>query len=282
MKNNLHKNWMRDFACATSFAVLAAVAVGCSDSGNDVAGGASGDAGIIAISDKQIAGVAQKGPFVKGSNVVLKETSAKGNLEPTGREFFATTRSDEGDFVIDGISLESQFISLTATGYFKRENTGENSKCQVRLNALSDISNRDKVNINVLTHIEYGRILKLTEKGKSFDEAQKQAHGELFSALGRESAADDAENLDVTGSREDDRLLESFSTLVDECAFSLSAGGSDECLAGQEFMDVLAQAFARNGKLFDDLDHYETKIYSQQDMYLCLFSFQDFLESNAR
>ena len=58
-----------------------------------------------------------------GSNIVLKETSAEGNLVATGREFFATTRSDQGDFVIDDINLESQYVRLTATGYYKSETT---------------------------------------------------------------------------------------------------------------------------------------------------------------
>ena len=46
-------------------AVMAVFAVACSTK-NDVSGGASGDMGIVA---KDIAGEAQKGPFVKGSAV---------------------------------------------------------------------------------------------------------------------------------------------------------------------------------------------------------------------
>ena len=36
--------------------------------------------GIIAISDKKIVGVSQKGPFVKGSEVTLRETSKDGSF----------------------------------------------------------------------------------------------------------------------------------------------------------------------------------------------------------
>ena len=55
----------------------------CSD-GRDVAGGTSEDAGIVALAGKKLSGAVQKGPFVEGSSVVLRETSAEGNLEPTG------------------------------------------------------------------------------------------------------------------------------------------------------------------------------------------------------
>jgi hypothetical protein len=44
----------------------------CSES-KPVAGGSSDDSGIVAISNKEVAGVSQKGPFVKGSAVTVQE-----------------------------------------------------------------------------------------------------------------------------------------------------------------------------------------------------------------
>jgi hypothetical protein len=220
MKNN----WSKKMRCGviSLMVAMATFATGCSD--NEVAGGASGDAGIIAISNKQIAGVAQKGPFVTGSNIVLKETSAEGNLVATGREFFATTRSDQGDFVIDDINLESQYVRITATGYYKREQTGENSACQISLNALSDISNRDQVNVNVLTHLEYDRTLKLIKKGKSFTEAKKQARQELMKTFYYDDLAEDSENLNINNSGDADKALKKISTFVDHILFGEEYG----------------------------------------------------------
>jgi hypothetical protein len=201
---------------------LGAALCACSDS--NMAGTSEEAEGIVAIADKELAGVVQKGPFVTGSSIVLKETSASGNFKPTGREFFATTRSDKGDFKIDGINLESQYVRITATGYYKREQTGENSACQISLNALSDISNRDQVNVNVLTHLEYDRTLKLIKKGKSFAAAKKQARQELMKTFYYDDLAEDSENLNINNSGDADKALKKISTFVDHILFGEEYG----------------------------------------------------------
>ena len=220
--------------------------------------------GVVAISNKQIAGVAQKGPFVTGSNVVLKETSANGRLKTTGREFFATTRSDQGDFVIEDVNLESQYVRLTATGYYKSETTNENSKCQVSLNALSDISNRGLININVFTHLEYERVLYLVEDGKSFVEAQRQAHVELMKNFGYEWISENSENLDVTDTSKAGKALERISSGLDLAMNDAQKRADDgvRCEAAQEVVDVLAEMFRKSG---DFLGDFETE-YAPRDV----------------
>ena len=231
------------------FAILLTFFVACS---KDVAGGSSEDAGILAITGKDIAGVSQKGPFVKGSSVVLRETSAKGDFKPTGREFFATTRSDKGDFKIDSLALESQFVLLTATGYYKSEMTGKNSDCQISLNAVSDVSGRDEVNINVLTHLEYDRTLRLIKGGKSFSEAKRLARKELLEEFGYEDIAEDLENLDITNNGDGDLALKEISahvdTLINSCDQS-GTGRKKHCTLSQEFIDFVAEEFGSSGKL---------------------------------
>lgn len=220
MRNSL--DGMRKF-----FASLAALAFGgafwaCSTF--ETAGTSEEAEGIVAIADKELAGVVQKGPFVTGSSIVLKETSASGNFKPTGREFFATTRSDKGDFKIDGLNLESQYVRITATGYYKREQTGENSACQISLNALSDISNRDQVNVNVLTHLEYDRTLALIKKGMTFTEAKKQARQELMKTFYYDDLVEDSENLNINNSGDADKALKKISTFVDHILFGEEYG----------------------------------------------------------
>ncbi|WP_407457582.1 hypothetical protein [Fibrobacter sp.] len=220
MRNSL--DGMRKF-----FASLAALAFGgafwaCSTF--ETAGTSEEAEGVVAIVDKNLAGVVQKGPFVTGSSIVLKETSASGNFKPTGREFFATTRSDKGDFKIDGINLESQYVRITATGYYKREQTGENSACQISLNALSDISNRDQVNVNVLTHLEYDRTLALIKKGMTFTEAKKQARQELMKTFYYDDLVEDSENLNINNSGDADKALKKISTFVDHILFGEEYG----------------------------------------------------------
>ena len=236
--------WNRVLGCLAAGAMLWACSGGES---KDIVGGASGDSGIIALKDKNIAGVAQKGPFVKGSSVVLKETSKAGNLKPTGKEFFATTRSDDGDFQTEGLNLESQYVRLTATGYYKRETTGRNSRCQISLNALADISEIDHVNINILTHLEYDRTLELVKEGNSFDEAKKQAHRELMRVFNFEYLVDEgnSESLDVTGDGEADRALEKISSFIDDftnsyaydCLGDDDCASLDDCMRVQKFLD---------------------------------------------
>ena len=220
MRNSL--DGMRKF-----FASLAALAFGgafwaCSTF--ETAGTSEEAEGVVAIVDKNLAGVVQKGPFVTGSSIVLKETSAEGNFKPTGREFFATTRSDRGDFKIDGLNLESQYVRITATGYYKREQTGENSACQISLNALSDISNRDQVNVNVLTHLEYDRTLALIKKGMTFTEAKKQARQELMKRFYYDDLVEDSENLNINNSGDADKALKKISTFVDHILFGEEYG----------------------------------------------------------
>ena len=66
------------------FNALAIIASICACVDRNVAGGISEETeGVVAITDKTIAGVSQKGPFAKGSSVYLKETKADGSLTPT-------------------------------------------------------------------------------------------------------------------------------------------------------------------------------------------------------
>lgn len=270
MKRDVYKFCGECLVFTLAFAILLGFVVACSDSDENIAGGASGDAGVIAITDKQIAGVAQRGPFVKGSSVVLKETSAAGNLKPTGKEFFATTRSDSGDFVIDDINLESQYVRLTATGYYKREYSGENSECQIRLNALSDVSEENRVNINIFTHMEYARILKLVEKGKSFSEAKKQAHADLEKIVGNVPLRS-FESLDVEGNEVDDEMLKRLSTMIDGCAYNDNEDipSDKRCSVGQDFIDAFANSFGSSGKITNRL---KVKGYPEHAMTLCIYA----------
>lgn len=278
MKRDAYKVFGECLVFTLAFAILLGFVVACSDSDDkDLVGGASGDAGVIAITDKQIAGVAQKGPFVKGSSVVLKETSATGNLKPTGKEFFATTRSDSGDFVIEGLNLESQYVRLTATGYYKREYTGENSECQIRLNALTDVSEEDRVNINIFTHMEYARILKLVEKGMHFREAKQQAHADLEKNLGN-VALRAFESLDVEGNEEDDEMLKDFSSIIDGCADldDIDISSDKRCSVGQDFVDAFANSFGSSGKITNRL---KVKGYPEHALTFCRLAIEDLLRS---
>jgi len=234
------------------FNALAILANICACTDSNVAGGISEETeGIVAVNNKTIKGVSQKGPFAKGSSVFLKETRKDGSLTPTGKEFFATIRNDAGEFKIDNINLESQYALLTAEGYYKRESTSEFSDCSIILNAATDISNRNSTNINLLTHFEYQRILNLVGSGMTFKKAKAQAEKEIFAQFGFEKHEFAAEDLDITGQTEEDRILHEISKMIDNAFYV--GGDPAPCLEVSTLINSIANDFSADGIINDDL-----------------------------
>ncbi len=114
-------------------------------------------------------GKVQKGPFVTGTNITLNELNL--TLGQTGRSFTTTITTDDGSFSLSNIELFSETALLTANGFYFSEIYGEMSGATLSLQALTDLSEKEKVNINVLTHIirspncfqNYPQISLLTE-----------------------------------------------------------------------------------------------------------------------
>lgn len=236
---------------------LTALLGACSDM--ETSGTSEEAEGVVAISDKKIAGLSQKGPFVKGSDVTLKETSKNGDFEPTGREFTTKTISDKGDFKFDGIDLESQYVLLSVEGRYEREHTGEVSSCPMRLDAVSNLEKRETVNINLLTHFEYKRVLNLVKDGKTFAEAKKQAAKEVLGAFGVKIDVSSAEDLNIYNSSDGDRTLYNISRIIDEQPEWnywhdwYSADDDIDCSKLQAYVDGFADDFADDGVLADSI-----------------------------
>lgn len=168
---------------------------------------------VVAVKNKSISGVSQKGPFVTGSTVKLYELDGK-TFAQTGKSFSGKITSDDGKFSVSSVSLASQYASLEATGYFRNEVTGEKSKGTITLNALTDLSDRKNVNINLLTHLEYERVLHLIESGINFTAAKKQAEAEILNAFGIKGEFANSEDLDIFGKGDDNAALLAFSVLM--------------------------------------------------------------------
>ena len=97
MKNGC-KFFKNGFVYASAFAAMALFA-GCTN--DNVAGGASGDAGVVAVKDWEVAGVSQKGPFVTGSAVTVQELDGI-TLKQTGQEFQGHHQERQGRFCHQG------------------------------------------------------------------------------------------------------------------------------------------------------------------------------------
>lgn len=195
----------------------------------------------IEIKDKTVKGISQKGPFVKGSTVKVYELEEK-TFDQTGKSFKGDITSDKGEFSVKSVSLASQYALLEANGYYRNEITGEKSKGTITLNAFTDLSDREKVNVNILTHLEYPRIMKLIESGKTPEEAKEQAESEIFEAFGLEAENNKFEDLSIFN----DKALLSISVLL---------SGNRDAANLTELLSDISEDIAKDGKW----DHEKTK-----------------------
>ena len=242
MRKLMNKEWImrrkQIIGCLALGAMFWACSGGDSDS-MDLGGGASGDAGVTAVVDWEVAGVSQKGPFVTGSAVTVQELDGV-TLKQTGKSFKGSIKSDKGDFAIKDINLESQYAILEASGYYRDEISGKKSSGMVTLRALTDLSNRKTVNINLLTHLEYERVMYLVNKKKmSIADAKAQAEEEVLASFAIEGDFGESEDLNIFKSGDGNAALLAVSVLLQsdvdvagltermgEFSISLAEGGS--------------------------------------------------------
>ncbi|MGC6515108.1 MAG: hypothetical protein ACON4N_11475, partial [Myxococcota bacterium] len=104
---------------------------------------------------------------------------------------------------------------------------------QGSLAALQDVRVSQRVGINLFAHMERGRIETLVTSGMSFADAALQAHQELTTAVGFDTATVTATELDLFGSSPDDAALVVLSAGANVFGQPLSA-------ALQEVADDLA------------------------------------------
>ncbi|WP_254917952.1 fibrobacter succinogenes major paralogous domain-containing protein [Fibrobacter sp. UWB3] len=189
---------MKKFISKSITLLMAIASVGmlsaCLD--DKVAGGVTEDAGL-AIKDLDVAGLAQKGPFVKGSVVTVQGVNCK-TMKFTEEEFTGKVKSNKGDFGVDDVNLSATCALFAVSGYYMNEFTGEKSSDKLTLHAITDLKDRKHVNINVLTELEYERVMKLVSKEKmSFDDAKMQAEKEILTALGLVDRFESFEGLSI-------------------------------------------------------------------------------------
>ena len=232
---------LRGFVWVVSLALALMGVTACSDD-KSVAGGSTEDAGIIAIKNLDVAGVTQKGPFVKGSAVTVQGIDCK-TLKLTDEHFEGSVKSDKGDFTVKEVSLKSTCALFEVTGLYRSEITGKKSSKELTLRALTDLKDRENVNINILTNLEYERLLHLvTEKGKTFAEAKAQAEAEVLAAFDIAGSFEDFENLNIFESGDGNAALLAVSVMM-------QAKTDDAGLAKR--LDKFTDSFAETGNWKD-------------------------------
>jgi uncharacterized protein (TIGR02145 family) len=173
------------------------------------------DSEKIAISLDEVSGVTQKGPFLMGSKVLVREMEDGRTLTQTGNSFNGKILNDNGEFKINARMLVSQYVMLEASGYYRNEVTGESSNSELTLFAITDVNDRNIVNVNLLTHLEYERVVYLvTQEKMKVRKAKKQAQKEVFGLLGIDATDfSNSEDLNIAGASDEDGALLAFSLM---------------------------------------------------------------------
>lgn len=160
-----------------------------------------------------VSGKVEKGPFISGSTITMQPMDAK--MQASGETYSATITDNAGNFTFGSKLFEAPFAELTANGYFFNEVDGDLSSGTLNLRALVDLSDKSTVNVNILTHLKYQRILNLVGQGRSFKQADRQAQQELFAAFGLSAYAEtDASQFSIISGTDEAAALIAVSSLI--------------------------------------------------------------------
>lgn len=165
------------------------------------------------IKIQNMTGIVQKGPFISGSSVIAYDLQP--NLTPSGKSFNVMITDNRGTFHLDNIFLSSNYLGLRADGFYYNEISGKQSVAQITLYALSDVSGKSTININLLTHLEKARVEYLMKNGLSFSDSKSQAQSEILKIFGfHNTSLKSSEELNITQSGEDNGILLAITSIL--------------------------------------------------------------------
>ncbi|MDD3507133.1 MAG: RagB/SusD family nutrient uptake outer membrane protein, partial [Parabacteroides sp.] len=183
-------------------------------------------------------GKVEKGPFVSGSTIDIQPMDA--NMQPLGSIYSSTISDNTGSFSFGSKEFETPFAQLKANGYFFNEVDGQLSRGTLTLMAVVNLSDQSTVNVNILTHLKYKRIINLTGQNKSYSDANKQAQKELLTAFGLQRFLDvDVSQYSITTGSDEAGALLAISSL-------LLVDRSEAVLT--EYLAKLSEEFGQEGK----------------------------------
>lgn len=184
-----------------------------------------------------VSGKVEKGPFVSGSTITVQPMNER--LQVTGEMYSTTINDDLGNFTLGSKEFQSPYAELMATGYFFNEVEGALSDGTLTLRALADLSDKQTVNVNVLTHLKYTRMRNLISSGSSFESANRQAQEELLRQFGLEKyTSKDASQFSIIAGTGESAALIAISSL-------LLVDRSEAALT--EYLAKLSEEFGRTG-----------------------------------
>lgn len=200
-----------------------------------------------------VGGKVEKGPFVRGTAIQMQPLDA--DLDETGESFTSTITDNEGTFTFGSKLLKSPYVKLSASGYYFNEVTGELSKGTLALNAVANLQNAADVNLNILSHLKYQRVMDLVARdGKSFKEANNQAQEEVLKTFGLEKyAKTDVNHFSITSGTDEAAALIAVSSLI---LYNRSEAQITE------YLSQLSEEFAEDGNFSET-----TKLQIRKDMF---------------
>jgi len=166
-----------------------------------------------ALDVQTIGGYVQKGPFLNGTSITFSELSEE--FVPTGKNFSTQIIDNKGSFELLNLTLVSPYVELEANGFYYNEVKNENSAAQLTMYALSDLTDKSSLNVNVLTHLERNRVKHLIANGLSFSEAKSQSQREILSLFEIDKQnVTNSELLDITKQGDDNAILLAVSVIL--------------------------------------------------------------------
>ena len=160
-----------------------------------------------------ISGFVQKGPYINGSSITMSELSS--DLIQTGKTYSSQILDNKGTFEMKSIDLISQFAELKVDGFYFNEIINNNSNAQLTLYALSDLTDKSSLNVNILSSLEKRRVEYLVSQGSSFNDAKSQAQSEILKIFEiSKSEMMESERLDITESGDDHAILLAISVML--------------------------------------------------------------------
>lgn len=176
-------------------------------------GSCGGDDDDTRIPIDSIKGYVQKGPFLDSASITVAELT--GGLAPSGKDFTVLVEGGFGGFSIDSITVTSELIEVKAHGAYWNEVTNQATDSALTLYAVTDVSDRTHLNVNVLTHLERERVRCLVEQGVPFADAKKTAQEEVLIIFGvRKPDIVESELLSITQEGEDNAILLAISSIL--------------------------------------------------------------------
>jgi hypothetical protein len=165
------------------------------------------------VSKESLSGLIQKGPFINGTSINVAELNA--NMAQTGKNFGTQTTDNRGSFELRQLELSSQFVELKADGFYYNEVSDTPSSARLILYALSDLTDKNTLNVNLLSHLEKDRIYHLVSEGASFSEAKRQAQQEILEIFSMQKPdIRESELLDITKEGDDHAILLAISLIL--------------------------------------------------------------------